>query len=497
MRRSSSTAEDKRALTRLRLSSLVAVAVAVLLSSVPARAQKTPLAVVPFTGPQAQRAEAVVVRALRKKAQLIPAPAWKKSAAKLFANTHSPEDIAAVAEDVGAKVVITGVIKRDGRAWQLSVSVRDGADGKSRERLKYPLKAPRIPVPILAMLAREIGEAFDSVAAGGGTPEETTPTAPPPGKTPPRPPKATPPPVATTTPTPAPPPPPVATVTPPPATPSAPPSKEEELAPVTTARPEDKPPPPPPTTKRPRWAPWFDANAGLSISGRQFDFDTTQPPHFTSGVVAGIFGDVTIYPLAFTWNKAGGVFSGLGLGAGISRPFWPDSTSRTDTSQHFPTSELMVEGGLRWRVVLYKAIPRPELLLQAGGGLHTFALGKDATGQDVGPPDVAYKYVNFGAGFRLHFAEWAMLRATFDYHLVLAAGAITDITTEYGGASIYGLRFTGGLDFIVYKGLKLGLEGYYERFNLKFVPGSTMPAHQAGAAVDQYFGGVITVGYVL
>jgi hypothetical protein len=491
-------------LTRLRVSSLLAVTVAVLLTSLPARAQRTTLAVVPFTGPQAQRAEAVVVRSLRKKAQLIPGTAWKKSAAKLFANTHSPEDIAAVAEDVGAKVVITGVIKRDGRAWQLSVSVRDGADGKSRARLKYPLKAPRIPVPILAMLAREVGEAFDSVVAGGGTPEETTPTTPPPGKTPPKPPKPTPPPVATTPPpTPATTPPPVATTPPPPATTTTttttppPPAKEEDLAPV-TARTEDRMPPlPPPTRRRPRWAPWFDANAGLSISGRQFDFDTTQPPHFTSGVVAGIFGDITVYPLAFTWSKAAGVFSGLGLGATISKPFWPDSTSRTDMTQHFATSELMVEGGLRWRIVLYKPIPRPELTLAAGGGLHSFSLGKDANGQDVGPPDVAYKYVDFGAGFRLHFAEWAMLRAMFNYHLVLAAGSITDVMNEYGGASVIGLRFGGGLDFVVYKGLKLGLEGYYERFNLKFVPGNTMPAHQAGAAVDQYFGGIITVGYVL
>jgi hypothetical protein len=258
------------------------------------------------------------------------------------------------------------------------------------------------------------------------------------------------------------------------------------LPPLTTA-----------TRQRPRWAPWFEAEAGLSISGRQFDFDTTQPPHFTSGVVAGIFGDATVYPLAFTWNKAGGIFSGLGFGALISKPFWPDSTSKTNTSLHIATSELKVEGGLRWRMVLYKPIPRPELLLQAGGGLHSFSLGKDANGMDTGPPDVAYKYISFGAGFRLHFAEWAFLTAMFNYHLVLESGAISDITTEYGPTATIGLRFSGGLDFFVYKGLRLGLTGYYERFSLKFVPGNTMPAKQANAATDQYFGGIITVGYVL
>jgi hypothetical protein len=164
---------------------------------------------------------------------------------------------------------------------------------------------------------------------------------------------------------------------------------------------------------------------------------------------------------------------------------------------HFATSELKVEGGLRWRIVLYKGIPRPELLLQAGGGLHTFSLAKDAMGMDPGPPDVAYKYVDFGAGFRLHFAEWAYLTALFNYHLVLGSGPISDVGSEYGPVATVGLKFGGGLDFLVWRGLKVSIAGFYERFNLKFVPGSTMPAKQATAAVDQYFGGVVSVGYVL
>jgi hypothetical protein len=491
MRRSSSIAEDKRILSRLRVIALT-LAVAVGMLATPARAERPTLAVVPFNGPQAQKAEGVVVRSLRKKVQLIPSTMWKRSAAKLFANTHAPEDIAAVADDVGAKIVITGIIKRDGRAWQLSVSVRDGSDGKTRARLKYPLKAPRIPSATLALLAREVAEAFDTVLGGGGTPEETTPSTPPPPKPSAKPVK--PPPVAESAPPPQQQqpstPPPVAEVAPP--VMSAPPPAAQP-APA-TAKKDDRTTPP---GKRPRWAPYFAGDAGLSISGRQFDFDTTQPPHFTSGVVAGIVADVTVYPLAFTWNKLAGVFSGLGVGGLVQKPFWPDSNSKTDPMLHVATTELKVEGGLRWRIVLYKPIPRPELLLQAGGGLHSFSLGKDAMGMDIGPPDVNYKYVSFAAGVRLHFTEWAMLTALFNYHLVLAAGSVSDIATEYGPTAVIGLRFAGGLDFFVYKGLKLGLDGYYERFGLKFVPGNTMPAKQAGAATDQYFGGILTVGYVL
>ena len=85
---------------------------------------------VPFTGPQAKLAEATVVRTLRKKAAIVPQASWTKSARKLFAPSHSAEDIAAVADDVGAQLVITGMVKRDGRRWELSVSVRDGKIGQ-------------------------------------------------------------------------------------------------------------------------------------------------------------------------------------------------------------------------------------------------------------------------------------------------------------------------------------------------------------------------------
>src|SRR5262249_49664317 len=122
-------------------SALVATLVAAgALAPSSARAERPLLAVVPFTGPGAKPAEGAVVHALRKKAQLVPPETWAKSARKLFAGTHSPEDVAAVAADVGARIVVTGVVKRDGRAWQLVVSVRDGKSGRSYEKLKYPLK---------------------------------------------------------------------------------------------------------------------------------------------------------------------------------------------------------------------------------------------------------------------------------------------------------------------------------------------------------------------
>jgi TolB-like protein len=480
----------------------VAAVVLALLLAPAARAARPTLAVVPFQGPQAKKAEGAVVRALRKRATIIPSTTWTRSARKLFSTTHSSEDIAAVADDVGAQVVVTGLVKKDGRHYELSVSIRDGKTGKTKERLKYPLSSARISSATLATLTKEIGPAFDAALAGGaGTGVDKTPAE----ETPPATPEKAPPPVAAA---PTPPPPPARAEReeappPPPKKRNAGPAERLEAEPPPPPPPptaEATPPPPPPATdkgKRPRWAPYFDLTAGFSISGRSFDFDPNSQPRFASGIVPGVYGELTLNPLAFTWNKAAGVVSGLGVHAMIHKPFWPDSSSKQDPNQRYKTDELKFEGGLRWRIVLYKPMPRPQLILDAAYGFHSFSLGKDAGGQDVGPADVAYKYLSFGGGIRIHFAEWMYLWAMFHYHAVLDAGPIVDVNTEYGPANVFGLRVSGGLDFFLYKGLKLGAEAYYERFQLQFTPGNLMPAKAANSGTDQYFGGVIVVGYVL
>lgn len=448
-------------------------------------AEKPLIAIVPFRGPTGRVAEAAVVRALRKKAALVPPVQWAASAKKLFAQTTSPEDIAAVADDVGAMVVVTGVVKRDGRAWQLVISVRDGRSGKARDRLRYPLKKPRVEAKTLALLTEEVDAAFEhalSIALEG---------APPP----------------------------------------APPAKPEPEAPKVAAsdggqggqagEAEAEAPKPEgdgageapkaaelakagPADRRPRWAPFFDVSAGATLSGRAFDFTPSSLPHFASGVVGGLRVDLTVYPLASLWRRARGVISTLGLGATLDKPFWPASPALDGNS--YATNELSVEGGLRWRFVLYKKLPRPELTVLGGAGLHQFSIAKredEATGNlvDVGPPDVAYVYGTVGAGARVHFAEWSSLWAQASYRIVARAGQATRIDDGYGPADSYGLRVQGGLDFFVYRGLKLGLVGYYERYELRFTGSDPPPAKPgngelARRAIDQYFGGLIALGYV-
>jgi hypothetical protein len=231
---------------------------------------------------------------------------------------------------------------------------------------------------------------------------------------------------------------------------------------------------------------------GASVSGRTFDFDPSSQPRFTSGVVAGLHVDATVFPLASFYRPAYGIFSGLGLALTLDKPFWPDSTTKVDATQRFPTSELRIEGALRWKITLYKPVPRPQLIVLAGFGVHSFAIAKDMMGNDVGPADVGYKYVTVGGGLRLHFAEWCYLQALFQYHAVLDPGPIAG-QDEYGTAVSFGFRALGGLTFIMWRGLELVVGGYYEQFKMGFGYGNSTKF--ATAASDQYFGGTLSLGY--
>lgn len=468
-------------------------------------AAKPIIAIAPFRGPEVALAEQAVQRALKGRALVLSPARYAVVAKGLFAESQAPEDLAAVAHEIGATWVITGTIKAEGARWLLSVSLRDGEDGQSRAKLRYPLSSPRCPPAVLGTLARELLDALDAAprAVKQRRVERPPPDDPEPRDTPP-----------------------IAAGTqrrsrklPPGDDDEAPPNRPGETSKRSTPKnppPDDDPPPPvarpvkkdppaepkpadprpAPTGGRPRWARWFELGLGASISGRSFSVDPP-PPRFNSAVVGGIGLDFTLYPLAFTWKNAYGIFSGLGLGLTLEKPVWPDSTSKSDMTQRFPTSELRVGGGLRWKFTLYKSMPRPQLTLLVEGGVHEFGFAKGADGQDVvGVPDVRYVYASIGGGLTVHFAEWSWIWVKFVYHAVSDTGSI-QLPTQYGLSAAFGLRFSAGLDFLVWKGVRLGASGFYERFNVVFGYDPNNRAKVADGATDEYYGAMLLLGYVL
>ncbi len=442
-----------------------------LLSSAPAWAWRPTVAVAPFRGPGNVEVSRVVQAALKARSVVVITPSRYALIAKgLFAQGTNPGDIAAVAQELGAGWVVTGNNRLEARRWTLVVSLRDGKTGHTMAKLQYPLASPHVPPTILRTMSTELLDALQAAVSA--------PSAPPirPANDKEKPPSwdpQKPDPVATREPAP-------------------------ERVPDTGA-PAPLQPTPVPTTPakpevRPKWAHWFELGIGFGLTGRNFSADPP-PPRVANALAPTLRLDGTVYPLAFSWKRAYGLFAGLGLGLSLDLPFWPAFTAKTDATQTLPAAEFRVEGGLRWKLTLYKPLPRPQLTLLVEGGLHQFLFANAADGARlVGTPDVRYIYAAIGGRFTVHFADWSWIWAQFQYHAVTDSGPI-QLRANYGVAATVGFRFSAGLDFLVWRGIRLGAQGSYERFAARY--GYDPDAVQKrSTSIDEYFGAVLVLGYV-
>ncbi len=459
-------------------------------------AAKTVVAVAPFHGPEATMLEQVVQRTLRARGVVLSSSSYAQVAKSLFAEGWSPEDIAAVAKELGASYVVTGITKLDGGRWTLVITLHEGKGGRTTAKLRYPLTSPRTPPGVIHTMQSDL---LNALRGGGGN------SSPPSGKPrrPIEPPTSWDPPPRQRTDSP----------------PQSPRDKARDdewptqdadrpekhvgdpPAPIAKAQPQPAQPPPsarPPfatyASGRAKWARYFELGLGISIGSRNFGTDPP-PPRFANGVAAGLHAEATFYPLAFTWKRAYGLFSGLGLGLDLDYPFWPPATAKTDTTQQLPIAELRVEGGLRYKITLYKPLPRPQLTLLVEGGVHQFLFARAADGTQLAAvPDVRYQYATIGGRLTVHFADWSWIWAQFQYHIVTDSGPI-QLRENYGLAATVGFRFSAGIDFLVWRGIRLGLQGHYERFSSRY--GYDPERVQIrDTSTDEFFGGTAVIGYV-
>ena len=126
-----------------------------------ARAEKVKVAVLPITGSDGT-VETSIERALREEYDLVRPSDWDAAASRIGATAHKAENIAAVAREVRAQIVVTGSIKQTDGAWQLALSVRHGPTGHKADRLNYPLASKEVDGPTLQKLVKEIEDAASS-----------------------------------------------------------------------------------------------------------------------------------------------------------------------------------------------------------------------------------------------------------------------------------------------------------------------------------------------
>lgn len=459
---------------RLRFAWLVLAAS--LLLAAPARAVPDGIlaAVVPFSGPQAKIAQSVVERLTRKFAAQVPAAVWGRAVKRLNADNHHAEEIAQVASEVGARLVITGSVRREGTRFLLLVLIRDGRSGEIRDRFRYVLPGPTVPPSVEEQLARDFADSFPKIVElVASAPEQSFPTTAVPAAPPPR---------AEAEPTPEP-------------TRAAPRKRSSasssDDAPTDEARANSYF-----SLVRPTWAPFIDLSIGAGVSNRTFRVSPDSETAFRSTAVGGLRFDAVLYPLAPLHRIAQGVVSGIGVAIHLEKPFWPKSNAdEIGPGLRLGTAELRVEGGLHWRFVLYDKQPRPELVIMAGGGTHQFLIEHSADGSDLGPPNVSYNFVSFGGMARVQ--PHARLRLWFSaqyLHVPANNAGSIERPDRYGTSQTVAFRVDGGVEVFAWKGLKILARGYFERYILEFQP---MPgtSRRAELAIDKFAGGAISVGY--
>lgn len=514
-----------------------------------ARAQDRPTVAV-LELPGSPKTQAAVSAVLRKSYTLVPPVRWNAAAKQLNATGRAADEIAMVAGELKIDAVVTFTVKKDKetRQWTLTASARNGASGKAVEKLKYPLRTQRVDLATMKKLLADIGPAVEKAIKGvqeeplAEAPrieEGEGPRAAPPGKEEDpleklrqmeeaeRRKKDEQRPVWY-------------------------PYIDAGVGFILGGRrlsfDED------PGTPIKCYE--FDKLQPDPITGQPTRYQYAADmrcPGFKASVAGGLRFDANVFPLAgFRMNP----LRGLGLGATVDVFFWPssktcnkrdESGTCTVAGPDLPTSEVRAELGLRWGYNVLNKRSRPSLLVMLQYGLHQFSVAKespllDANGKskgadtlnDHGLPDIFYQYVDLGLGGRVpYFATeryFLGLVLDFHFHIMTSHGDIErkfiDTTNSkgmpiggpaafnggYGPVSgSYGLRLDiTPVEWTPWKGLTIRATGYYEMFSMAFellsadkgyeVPPTTRgetdaARHLARGALDQYFGGVLQVGY--
>ncbi len=521
-------------------------------------ADKKTVVVLEIQGGTKQLQQAII-NGLKDKYNLLPLLKWTAAAKKLNINGQAPQDYALIAAEVKADVVITGRIKqdKDGK-WQAHIAARNGQSGNPLGKMSYDLKSAKVDADLITQTERDIGPAVEKALIGEPPPpvglvSDEPPPAPLRG-------------VAGTTEEEDP----IAKmrrqleeeqrrIAQANARPVWYPFFDIGAGFILSGRNFSFNEEAPPSnvscydfvTKRP------DLTDGTLNPPLVFNYTKRTAnacKNFPTLVAGGVHVDLSVFPLAFLRVSP---VRGLGFGASFDYVFWPPSNTSLSNPENLDTREFRFEVGLRYHYNIKNKRSRPSILANLQYGGHYFSIAKKEKTityqddkfvqqttvglDDHGLPDIYYQYVTIGLGGRIpYYASEKVyfgLLLNFNFHAMLGYGEIANAfgkndksqpdagqscatqpntlycSSGYGPVnSGFGLRGSLTLlEAMVWRGLTIRLQGYYELFKYGFLfgsggsPSTTLPPgdrntsfgarHIAQAATDNYFGGIVQIGY--
>jgi hypothetical protein len=145
--------------------------------------------------------------------------------------------------------------------------------------------------------------------------------------------------------------------------------------------------------------------------------------------------------------------------------------------------------GAVFRYPFNKTPMSPVLGARLRFGKQSFSISGDSP-----VPDVNYTIIDPGVFFRYPLSKKMVLNASVAYLVITGAGEI-ETMAEYGDASMTGIEFEAGADYMITKNIFARGELNIETIGFKFA-GNGMKSMNTPGARDSYFGAAVTAGYV-
>lgn len=436
----------------------VATVATVVATPAPAWAKRR-VVVMGFGGPGAAEAERVVVQAVAREHEVVPAREFVRARKKLKLAGMQDETVARAAEAVRADAIVVGVVTGRGKKAVLNLGVREGRTGATAITLAIAMPKGRLGAEARERIAREVPAAIAQVRPL----VDETPPAPP-----------APEPIAAG-----------------PAEPAGAAGAREDARATRRAAPRDA------------GEAAADVSVGLSFVGRRmtFTFDPAlprdaQPWSYDGAPVGGATLAAEVYPMLLA-GRGDGPLARVGVALAYDRVLSMHTRmSMGGAEMEFPTKRSRFGLGLRYRMKLGAPTVKAAL------GWNRLATSIDSGAMALDLPDVSYSYVDVGA--KLHWPlapRWA-IAADARYLAVLSAGEIED-AAQYGGDAVHGLDLDAAIELTAMPRVLVRVGARYTRMGHDFDGSGPKasardadPDQDVGGAVDVYFGGYVTAGYL-
>jgi hypothetical protein len=418
-----------------------------------------------FTGPKklAEAARQEVVRVLTERYDLIPVKKYREARKAAGGAPESADDFKQIGKEVGANAIVTGAATKSGRRFSLELAVRTAADGevvdkteievRRARRLRRPEKRAIEEQTIALMESFEFRwQAIQAEAAkveGEGEGEGEA-------------------------------------------------KGEGEGEAEGGAEGEVE------TRSDGGGAPLVrgTAYAGFAFIGRTLRFDVSDaipdamlPADYSVALAPGfrIAGDV--YPFA----QLGDAFADVGVNLGLDRSLFLNSELG---NQDFGTAQTRFGIGLLYDYALGVKLGKSgaPVVLRGAFGFERLSFSIDSGDVDTGLPDVAYSYLDLGAGALVPFMKDLAAVVDFRFLIGLSAGEITEMQA-YGGGGVSGFDFDIGAQWSALAPILVRGGLRFQRMGIGFdgdgalaeIDGDGVP--DVSGASDTFFGLYATAGY--